>query len=48
MKKLNEIMATFKKEYNSKIIKVYKDTKELLARYESKMKRYGVPLEDSS
>ena len=48
MKKLNEIMASFKKEYNTKIIKVYKDTKELLAKYEAKMKRYGVPVEDSS
>ena len=47
MKRLTERFQQFKKMYNSEIVKVYKDTKELLQLYENKMKRYGVPLEDS-
>ena len=47
MKKLTENFQQFKKTYNSDIIKIYKNTKALLQKYETKMRKYNVPLEDS-
>lgn len=46
-KKLTERFQQFKKLFNAEIVKVYKDSKDLLIKYENKMRRYGVPLQDS-
>ena len=47
MKKLTERFQKFKKMYNAEIIQVYRYTKEILQRYENRMSRHNVPLEDT-
>ena len=47
MKKLTERFQAFKKMYNGEIVRIYKDTKEIVQKYEDKLRRHNLNFEDS-
>lgn len=47
MKQLTERFQAFKKLYNGEIIKVYKDTKEIVQKYEDRLRKHNLPLDES-